>query len=524
MELRKNRMPKRSLSPMRLIVTLAPEAAVPLHRQLYEGLRAAILTRELKAGARLPSTREMAADLSVSRNTVMVAFEQLLAEGYVESRRGSGTYVAEALPDDQLRVRPSGAPAARMHARGRAIAPLAKRLMAINYLGSPGEVAPRAFRAGSPAVDEFPFGAWAKLLARRWRHPKLELLDYGDAAGYRPLREAAAEYLRESRAVRCTAEQVLIVSGAQQALALAMRVLTSPGEQAWIEDPGYTGARNAMLSAGLKLVPVPMDEEGILVSVGINRAQRARLAYVTPSHQHPLGVTMSLTRRLALLEWAARSDAWILEDDYDSEFRYALRPFPALQGLDQQSRVIYLGTFSKVLFPSLRLGYLVAPTDLIGAFVMVRARTETYSPLIEQAALTDFITEGHFARHIRRMRVLYAARQAALVKMADRELAGLLDVRPAAAGMHLIGWLSPDAPPDLHDHVIAQRAAARGVEAQPLSQYCLRPSSLPAAKRNGLLLGYAALDEKAIRKGIRQLKETFAFREGETQKASFKPN
>jgi GntR family transcriptional regulator/MocR family aminotransferase len=354
----------------------------------------------------------------------------------------------------------------------------------------------RPFRPGTPALDAFPADLWSKLLARRWRNPPRELLGYGDAAGYRPLREAIAAYLGAARAVRCEAEQVIIVAGAQQALDLTARLLLNAGDAAWIEDPGYLGTRAALMAAGARVIPVPVDDEGLDVQAGARTAPDARLVYVSPSHQYPLGVTMSLGRRLALLEWARAAGAWIIEDDYDSEYRYARRPLAAMQGLDHDGRVIYLGTFSKVMFPSLRIGYVVAPTDLVDAFVAARGVLSRFTPSIDQAALADFIDEGHFTRHIRRMRTLYAERQSMMVETARRELGGLLEVKPHDAGIHLVGWLREGM-----DDRRAQEAAAReNVEAQALSAF-----SIKHHHRAGLMLGYAGYNEREIRVGMRRL-------------------
>jgi GntR family transcriptional regulator/MocR family aminotransferase len=293
-------------------------------------------------------------------------------------------------------------------------------------------------------------------------------------------------------------EQVIVVSGSQQALDLSARVLLDPGDAVWVEDPGYMGARGALSGAGARLVPVPVDEEGLEVAKGIEREPGARLACVTPSHQYPLGVTMSLGRRLELLGWAGRSGAWVIEDDYDSEYRYTGRPLEALQGLDTGGRVLYVGTFSKVLFPALRLGYLVVPPDLVDAFASARELTDRHPPTVEQAVLAGFIDEGHFVRHLRRMRALYARRQAALVEEAAHELPGLLDVGPAAAGLHLVGWL----PEGEDDREASRRAANRGVEAPPVSLY-----GAELRVRGGLMLGYAAVAEREMRGGVRRLAE-----------------
>jgi GntR family transcriptional regulator / MocR family aminotransferase len=478
-----------------LDLPLDPALHMPLHRQLYDGLRAAILAGRLAAGARLPATRVLAAELGVSRNTVLDAYAQLLAEGYVEGRAGSGTFVSRALPDDLLHVRaarpePPAAPVGRnLSRRGAMLA--ATPVSIARDIGMP-----RAFRPGVPALDSFPFEIWARLMQRHWRHPSAELLSYGDPAGYGPLRAAIAEYLIAARGVRCTPEQVIVVAGSQQGLDLAARVLLDPGDKVWLEDPGYIGARGALTSAGAEIVPVPVDQEGLDVSAGIARCPTARLVYITPSHQFPLGVTMSLPRRLALLEWAQRAGAWVLEDDYDGEYRYTGRPLPALQGLDTENRSVYLGTLSKTLFPALRLGYLVAPIDLVDTFIAAKALADRHAPSVEQAVLADFITEGHFARHVRRTRVLYAARQAALVEAAKSQLAGLLEVGPAEAGMHLVGYL----PEGVDDRAAARRAAAHQVDTPALSAFALTPG-----QHGGLLLGYAAVSQAEIYAGVRRL-------------------
>jgi GntR family transcriptional regulator/MocR family aminotransferase len=483
------------------LVTLASLALdhtspVPLYRQLYDALRGAILSGRLKAGARLPSTRVLARDFAISRNTAMNAYAQLLAEGYVEGAVGSGTYVARTLPDELLHARASAGQALPPTRPGRVLSRRGTLLGATRVPPPrfPGEL--KAFRPAVPALDAFPFELWARLVARRWRRPQRALLGYGDPAGYRPLREAIAAYLGAARAVRCEADQVIVVAGSQQALDLTARMLLDEADAAWIEDPGYLGARGALLGAGARLIPVPVDAEGLDIEAGKLRGPEARLIYVTPSHQYPYGVTMSLPRRLALLEWANRADAWVLEDDYDSEYRYAGRPLAALQGLDREGRVIYLGTFSKVLFPALRLGYLVVPPDLVEAFVAARALVDRHCPTLDQAALADFIADGHFARHIRRMRALYAERQAILVEAAQQELAGVLEVQPAESGMHVVGWL----PAGVDDAEASHQAAAHGVEAPPLSSYSLEP-----LRRGGLLLGYTAVGEPEIREGVRRL-------------------
>ncbi len=499
---------KRSANAVFTTIRLNENDPVPLYHQLYEALREAILTGQLVADSRLPSTRLLAEELNVSRNTVLTAFLQLYAEGYTNSRVGSGTYIASVMPDQLLAARPSPRPASAdiapkhpLSQRSQVLAQSASVLRRTMYDFSE-EIS--AFQDGVPALDAFPTEIWGQMLTRCWRHSSTQMMSYKSPAGYPPLREAIAAYLGAARGVRCSPEQVIVVNGSQQAIAMVAQVLLDPGDAAWIEDPGYLGARGVLLNAGADLVPVPVDSEGLDVAAGMLRCPGARLAFVTPSHQFPLGVTMSLSRRLRLLDWAKRSGAWIVEDDYDSEFRYVSRPLVALQGLDTEGRVIYLGTFSKVLFPSLRLGYMVVPPDLVDVFTAARLMADLHSPILEQAIVADFITEGHFARHIRRMRTLYAERQAALVEAAGRELRGKLEVSPAEAGLHLIGWL----PEGQDDRTAAARAAEQGMKTQPLSQY-----KIERGGKTGLLLGYAAVSSQNINAGVKRLAEALTPRD-----------
>lgn len=474
------------------LVTLDGESQTPLYRQLYDCLRRAILTGQLAPGTRLQSSREMAAELCVSRNTVVNAYEQLLAEGYLEGQVGSGTYVSRALPEDLLNVKTltrrctrAGAGRVALSERGRVFAAFASSVPR-----APEPVRP--FQTGVPALDAFPFDTWSKLSARHWRRPADTLLGYGEPQGHAPLRRAIASYLGLSRAVRCTPEQVVVVDGAQMAFDLIARVLLDPGDAAWMEEPGYPGARAAFTAAGARLANVPVDAEGLDVAAGAALEPGARLVYVTPSHQFPLGMTMSLPRRLALLDWASGAGAWVVEDDFDSEYRYEGRPLASLQGLDDDGRVVYVGTFSKFMFPSLRLGYIVAPRALVDAFVAARAMSGRHSPSVEQAVLTDFIEEGHFGRHIRRMRTLYRERQTFLVNALREEAGDLVAVEPADAGIQLTAWL----PEGLDDAEVSRAALARGVESRPMSVFYAGEPGRP-----GVELGYAAFDEAQIRRG-----------------------
>jgi GntR family transcriptional regulator / MocR family aminotransferase len=352
---------------------------------------------------------------------------------------------------------------------------------------------PRPFASGTPALDAFPYALWSRLVARQARRMPDGAFAYQDAAGFRPLREAIAAHVTVSRRVHCTPEQIVIVSGSQGALDLVSRMLINAGDPVWMEDPGYPGARGAFLGVKARIIPVPIDQDGLVVKAGIAKAPKARLVYLTPSHQFPLGVTMSLARRLEILDWAQRTDAYILEDDYDSEYRFGGRPLAALQGLDNTNHVIYIGTFSKVLFPALRIGYLILPMPLVDAFLSVRSLIDVHTPLLEQAVLTDFIVEGHFIRHLRRMRTLYAERRAALI-IAARGLP--LEIYSPEAGIHCIGWL----PDGMDDQSLIERATALGLDLWSVSNFCMKPQA-----RKGLLLGYGGYSVAKIKDGIHRL-------------------
>jgi GntR family transcriptional regulator/MocR family aminotransferase len=480
-----------------------PATDAPLYQQLYTHMQAAILSGELKGGTKLPSTRALADELSISRNTVLNAYGQLMAEGYLESVEGSGTFVAQVLPD-LLLTTPGRRRAPTAGRRGAESRPPRLSERARLQLAAPqiaaasppsGDGRARPFRFGMPALDAFPYELWSRLVVRGARRMPGGAFSYQGAAGYPPLREAIAAHVTVSRRVHCTPEQIIIVSGAQGALDLAAQMLINAGDPVWMEDPGYFGARGALLGAGAQIVPVPVDQDGLVVDAGLARAPQARLAYITPSHQFPLGVTLSLPRRLALLEWAARADAYILEDDYDSEYRFAGRPLAALQGLatGEAGRVIYIGTFSKTLFPALRIGYLILPPPLVEPFLTVRRLVDTQPPMLEQLALTDFIVEGHFRRHLRRMRRLYAERRAALLE-AVRRLP--LDVESPEAGLHCVGWL----PDGMDEHSLVRQAAAHGLNLWPVSSFSVEPLA-----RKGLVLGYGEYRVPEIKDGVRRL-------------------
>ncbi len=473
-----------------------PARDSPLYQQLYSHVRRAILTGTLKGDTKLPSTRTLADELGVSRNTVLNAYEQLLAEGYLESSSGSGTYVARVLPDHLLRTPrpqpdtieqpPSHLPQFSRHAQLQLSAP--RQFTAIP--SREGIVPP--FSPATPALDAFPHEVWSQLVTRQAKRRSAR--DYYYAlGGYAPLREAIAAHVTFSRQVRCTAEQVIIVSGSQGGLDLSARLFLDSGDAVWLEDPGYLGARGAFLGVGAKIIPVPLDKEGLVVETGVKRAPNAKLAFVTPSHQFPLGMTMSVRRRLALLEWAKEANAYILEDDYDSEFRYSGRPLASLQGLDEAEHVIYIGTFSKVLFPSLRLGYLIVPPSLTQAFLTVQHSVDIHNPFLEQAVLTDFIVEGHFARHLRRMRKLYAERRLMLLETL-RDLP--LDIESPEAGIHCVAWL----PEGVDDEAFVQKAKSYGLDLWPVSLF-----SIERLPRQGIILVYGGLSKDSMEEGARLL-------------------
>jgi GntR family transcriptional regulator/MocR family aminotransferase len=472
-------------------------AGTGLQRWIYDGLRTAILNGRLGPGVRLPATRDLAQVYAISRPTLVAAFEQLKSEGYVEARTGSGTYVSRILPEHLLEVR-SARTEKRLPHRRVVFSDYARRLQP--YRAQPQRPV-RAFRANQAALDAFPATLWAQVASRRLRRVSTRMLAGGEPLGYRPLREAVADYLNTSRGVKCTADQVLIVSGAQEALDRTARVLLNPGDPVWMEEPGYPAAAVVFHAAGARICPVPVDDEGLNLDAGRERWKRARLVHVTPAHQFPLGVTMSLRRRLALLEWARRAGTLIFEDDYDSEYRYSGRPVPALQGLDRSGVVIFAGSFSAVLFPALRLGYLVVPPEMVGVFAAAESASTHHPPLLGQAVLCDFITEGHFARHIRRMRELYAERLSTLLECAQQQLAGQLEISGVEAGLQTVGWLSRGLSADK----VAVAAAERNVEVAPLRKYAFGQSP-----RNGLVLGFAAVDVKEIRRGVEALSSAIA--------------
>lgn len=476
-------------------ITFDRDASSPMYRRLYDWFRSAILTGELRPGQKIPSTRYLATELKVSRITILGAFQQLSAEGYIESSSGSGTYVAKSIPDQVPRLGFGNSQRSMEQARcsgSRKTSQLSAKLSTFPMLPFGIE----AFRVGLPALDRFPINIWSRLVARRWRQPRREMLIYGGPMGFGPCREAIAEYVTIVRGVRCDPSQIMIVNGSQQGLEISARTLLDPGDPVWVEEPAYPGALQALRTVNSKVIPVPVDDDGLDVSEGIKRCPQARAAIITPSHQFPMGMTMSDSRRMMLLNWAAGNNAWIIEEDYDSEYDYRKRPIAAVQSLDTAARVIYVGTFSKILFPSLRMGYLVLPSDLVPAFCRVRQASDLSHSTFEQAVLADFIREGHLARHIRRMRMLYMERNETLIAEIRKQLGTSVEIVSAQGGMHLVVLLSSR----VADTIVWQKAANAGIASWPLSIcYQNKPP------RGGLVLGYGGVDRKQIPEGLKKL-------------------
>src|SRR6201993_1788881 len=456
-----------------------------LTRWLYDELRRAMLTGRLKRGTRLPATRDFAGQHGISRRVVVNVFEQLRTEGYLGSRVGSGTRGSDQLPEDLLQFAPAQSTARR--AASSSIRPEWKRPA-------------RPLRPIEPALSEFPIEVWARVAARRLRRASPSLLAGGDVQGHGPLREAIADCLGTSRGVDCTPDEIVIVSGVQQGLDLLARFLVKRGDPVWIEDPAYTGAAAAFRNAGARLLPVPVDADGLNPPKTLRACPRPRAVYVTPAHQFPLGMTMSLERRLALLAAARRSGARVIEDDYDSEFRFSGRPVPALRSLDRSGAVILAGSFNKVLFPSLRLGYLVLPQSLMDRFLAFRYQADAYPPAHLEAVLCDFIVEGHFGRHLRRMRELYGARLAALRDNVTHYLKGAVELPDIQAGLNSPAYLVNG----MKSNAAAVRAAACGVEVRSIDRYVLRRRDI-----QGVLVGFAAFTDAEIRKAVIALAQAF---------------
>jgi len=489
---------KRVASGLLPMIAVERTASQPLHRQIYNSFRAAILDGRLRPGQRIPSTRVFASEMGVSRFPVLNAYAQLLAEGYLQSRVGAGTMVSGSLPEQLTLSGPMGVRSAPARSGRRLVSRHCSQLPRKENL--PWMALSGPFRVGQVAFDQFPLHTWSALIARHSRNADGESFRYGDLMGHKALRQAIANYLGTARAVRCEPEQVLIVNGSQQALEITTRVLLNPGDRVWIENPTYRLARDVFTLNGCRPEPIPVDNEGLDVPAGVRKCRKARAAFVTPSHQFPLGVTMSASRRLQLVEWAHNSGAWIIEDDYDSEYRYESLPIPSLQGLDSNSRVVYIGTFSKVLFPSVRLGYIVVPPDLIDRFVTMRRVMDLGPPTFYQQVLADFIDEGHFARHIRRMRVHYGGLRQTLFENLTNNLGDVTEVVGDEAGMHLTVVLQDK----LRDEEIAWDGARQNLALWPLSRAYMGQA------RQGLILGFGGITVREISPALRRLRNLLA--------------
>jgi GntR family transcriptional regulator/MocR family aminotransferase len=471
---------------------MPPAAGQELGRWLYTELRAAILDGRLKPGSRMPSTRGLSKQYSVARGTVAAAFDSLKSEGYIEASVGAGTFVSIRIPDQSMSTPPDSTSgiAEPSHAglaqRGR------DAVRGVHLLPASHSIA-KAFRSYEPAIDLFPVNLWSRVAGRVLRRAPRSLYGQGDARGYLPLRKAIAEYVGAARGVRCDAGRIIITSGTQQALDIIARMLLDPGDAVWMEDPGYPGAVFSLRAAGVQVVPIPVDQDGLMVAEGRKAQQHARMAYVTPSNQFPLGVAMAQHRRLELLDWAAQEDAWIVEDEYDAEYRYFGRPLTSLQSMDRSGCVIYVGTFTKMLFNSLRSGFLVLPERIVDAFAAARTVLDRHPPTLDQAILTEFILDGHFGHHVRRMRQVYARRMAVLSEAARDKLGGQLDVAEVDSGMRMLGWIRTGE----KDADLANRARSRGLEVTAMSDFRIQHP-----RPDALILGFAGCPATELKRGV----------------------
>ncbi len=491
-------MPKQIEELPLVSIHLDSSSDTPMYKQLYTLIREAILSGRFKGGQKLPGTRTFSSELKISRNTVVQAFEQLMIEGYISGRIGAGTYITKEIPDKFLSGRKTQ-PAQKIKSRQTQFK-IDKSLGSFDLLLrniSEDKIVP--FQNGLPSLEDFPFNTWLKIINKNGMYlPQLQF-GYKKSTGYEPLKEAIANYLQSYRAVNCSPEQIIIINGSQQGLDLISRVLLKEQNNVLLEDPCYFGTRASVLTASSRIFPVPVDDEGISVEYAEKHYRKPDFIYTTPSHQFPLGSTMSISRRLHLLEYANKNDAWIIEDDYDSEFRYTGSPLPSLQGMDKFGRVIYIGTFSKVLFPGLRLGYLVLPSlEMVNPFAVAKSIIDRQSPILEQLVLTKFIDEGHFTKHIRKMRMLYKERQEFLVNELQSELGSILDVKPSGAGMHIVAFL----PERFNDKKVSQLAKENDLIVYPLSEYVLKFKRKP-----GLVMGYTAFNQDKLKAGVRVLKK-----------------
>jgi len=483
-------MPKETAEINPAGIRLSKKSSTPLYTQLYAQFREMILSKRLRPGERLPASRNLAKELGVSRVIISQGYEQLMMEGYITGKTGAGTFVATTLPDSLLNA---------MIPANEGIADAKKATTAPVIRDEPGErVEVIPFQGGTPSLDFFPYKAWQQVGNKVLKDLKGFHLGYDDTLGHWPLRTAIADYLRVSRAVNCEASQVIVVTGSQQGLNLVVETLLAKGDRIWMEDPGYPGALDAFQAAAAEICPVPVEEDGLNIDYAMKHYPGARLAYVTPSHQSPLGKTLSQEKRKQLLEIATKHSIWILEDDYDSEFRYEGRPQTSLQGLDTGGRVIYSGTFSKVLFPGLRLAYIVLPTlEMVAQFRKAKNNLDRQSPIMDQLILAKFMEEGYFLRHIRKMRLLYAERQKVLIRLLAEYLPGDIIPDVAPSGMHLVCYLSERIDVD----TLREEAVRHHLVLSFVDSMTLRHSVPPA-----IVLGYTAFSKYKLKMGVEKLR------------------
>ncbi|MFW5393417.1 PLP-dependent aminotransferase family protein [Yersinia sp. 2544 StPb PI] len=473
-----------------------------IKEQFHHALKELILNGQLRSGTKLPSSRTLSEMMSISRNSVISGFERLIDEGYLITKKGAGTYVSSIIPDEMIHIQ---ATSQHQCADDKNIElninPQMKIMSSIWDKSSPYTGQNRIFSIGIGCTDLFPHELWGRLLGRAWRQFRQQIGQLNEPLGFQPLRMAISDYVRTTRGLNCNEDQILIVNGTQQAMNLAAQVLLQRGDEVWLDEPGYDGALGAFTAMGAKICPVISDKDGMDISYGIRRWPNAKMIFTSPSHQFPLGGTLSLSRRMALLDWAAENKTWIFEDDYNSEFRYTAPPIQALQGLDKQQRVIYAGTFSKMMFPEFRLGFLVIPNNLIESFKLAKYYADTRTSYLEQATLATFISDGHYARHVRRVRKACYERKKVIIDAIQRYLPNSFKIEPADSGIHIVCWLLDN----LKEQDIIDKCRKIGLGAQPLSRYCQTNSPEQA-----ILLGFAAHSPAEIVAGIQRLSQIIA--------------
>lgn len=468
-----------------------------IQEQFYLTIKEKIMNGQLKAGNKLPSSRTFSEMMSISRNSVLSGLERLIAEGYLETKKGSGTYVTSVIPDEVIQIKSPSSPKKISDDRNALnVNPHTRVMKKIWDATSPLAGSNMTFNIGVGCLDLFPHELWGRIMGRVWRQFRHHNGNLNEPSGFKPLRSAICEYVRATRGLNCTEEQILIVNGTQQAMNLAAHVLLQDGDEVWLDEPGYDGALGAFTAMGARIRPVTSDQNGMDISYAIKHWPNAKMIFTSPSHQFPLGGTLSLSRRMALLEWAAENEMWIFEDDYNSEFRYAAQPVQALQGLDKQQRVIYAGSFSKMMFPGFHLGFLVIPESLVETFKIAKYYADTRTSVMEQAILANFISEGHYARHVRRVRKACHERQRVMIEAIKLYLPDILSVEPLDSGIHLVCWLAEG----IEESNIIENCRKAGLGAQPLSRYC----QIEPAKQ-AILLGFAAHSPVEIVAGIQKL-------------------